>query len=122
MNFRIIGNNQDVSMVRIEDKNILITDEQSALDIFMTIVYETGINRIIIEKDNLIEEFFELKNKIAGNIFQKVINYKIKLAIIGNFSNYDSKALKDFIYECNNGKDIFFVDDESTAISFLSKV
>lgn len=121
MNFRIIENNQNVSIVHIQDKNILITDEQSALDIFMTIVYETGINRIIIEKDNLIEEFFELKNKIAGNILQKVINYKIKLAIIGNFSNYDSKALKDFIYECNNGKDIFFVDDESTAISFLSK-
>lgn len=121
MNFRIIENNQNVSIVHIQDKNILITDEQSALDIFMTIVYETGINRIIIEKDNLIEEFFELKNKIAGNILQKVINYKIKLAIIGNFSNYDSKALKDFIYECNNGKDIFFADDESTAISFLSK-
>lgn len=43
----------------------------------------------------------------------------MKLAIVGDFSKYDSKALKDFIYECNNGKDIFFVENESKALSML---
>ena len=87
----------------------------------MTISYETGENRFIISKDNLTEDFFNLSNKIAGNILQKAINYKMKLAIIGDFSNYNSTALKDFIYECNGGNDIFFVENELKALSLLSE-
>ena len=73
------------------------------------LAYETGENKFIISKDNLTEEFFHLSNKIAGNILQKLINYKMKLAIIGDFSNHESNALNAFIYECNQGNDIFFV-------------
>ena len=48
-------------------------------------------------------------------------NEKIReIAIIGDFSVYDSKSLKDFIYECNNGKDIFFLPDEKSGIEKLS--
>lgn len=32
------------------------------------------------------------------------------------------ESLKDFIYECNNGKDIFFVPDEKQAIEKLSEI
>lgn len=88
---------------------------------FMTIAFETGENRFIISKENLIEDFFNLSSKIARGILQKLINYKMKLAIIGDFSNYDSKALKDFIYEYNSGNDIFFVENETKALSLLSK-
>ncbi|MDY5730650.1 MAG: DUF4180 domain-containing protein [Eubacteriales bacterium] len=68
----------------------MATDEQPAIDIFKTIAYETGENRFIISKENLIKDFFHLSNKIAGSILQKVINYRIKLAIIGDFSNYNA--------------------------------
>ena len=47
---------------------------------------------------------------------------EMKIAIIGDFSVYKSKSLKDFIYECNNGKDIFFLPDENQAIERLSSV
>ena len=40
--------------------------------------------------------------------------------IVGDFSIYTSKSLKDFIYECNKGKDIFFLLDEKQAIERLS--
>lgn len=55
----------------------------------MIIAFETGENRFIISKENLIENFFNLSSKIAGGILQKLINYKMKLEIIGDFSNYD---------------------------------
>ncbi|MBQ7410923.1 MAG: DUF4180 domain-containing protein [Clostridia bacterium] len=35
---------------------------------------------------------------------------------------YTSKPLKDFIYESNNGKDIFFVKDENEAINKLENL
>lgn len=121
MKYKIVGLEDRRNVVRIEDESVMISNEQTALDVFMTIAYETGENRFVINKENLVEDFFDLSNKIAGNVLQKLINYRMKLAIIGDFSKYDSKALKDFIYECNNGNDIFFVEDESKAISMLSK-
>lgn len=118
MNYKLININDKPFVARLED-DVLIRDEQSMLDMLMTIAYETGLSRVIIDKGNLTEDFFNLSNKIAGNILQKVINYNMKLAIIGEFSNYDSKALRDFIFECNSGKDIFFVEDEAMALKIL---
>lgn len=121
MKYELIELENKVKVVRIEDEGTIISDEQSAIDIFMTVAYETGENRFIISKENLTEDFFNLSNKIAGGILQKLINYRMKLAIIGDFSNYNSKALKDFIYECNSRNDIFFVENEPKALSLLSK-
>lgn len=120
MKHKILESKDKTKVVRIEDKSIVISDEQSFLDLFMTIAYETGENKFIISKDNLTEEFFHLGNKIAGNILQKLINYKMKLSIIGDFSNHESNALNAFIYECNQGNDIFFVESEIEALNRLS--
>lgn len=51
----------------------------------------------------------------------KVINYQTKFNIYGDYSKYTSKPLKDFIYESNSGKDIFFIENEDEAIKMLSK-
>ncbi|MDY4560124.1 DUF4180 domain-containing protein [Peptostreptococcus anaerobius] len=120
MKYRILTLDDKTGVVRIEDESVMISDEQSFLDVFMTVYYETGENRFIIGKDNLTEDFFNLSNKIAGSILQKVINYKMKLAIIGDFSKYESNALKNFMYECNEGNDIFFVDSEDSALKKLN--
>ncbi|MEK3822369.1 MULTISPECIES: DUF4180 domain-containing protein [Cytobacillus] len=101
--------------------SILLTDEQSALDIIMSISSETESNQIILNKEAISEDFFKLSTRLAGKILQKFINYDIKFAIVGDFSSYTSKPLKDFIYECNKGNDIFFVSSEQEAILKLSK-
>ncbi len=100
---------------------IVLTDEQSALDLLATVQYETGTNRIAIDKAAVAEDFFVLRTGIAGAILQKFINYDVKCAIIGDFSNVTSKALRDFIYESNQGKDIFFVATLEEAVMRLSK-
>ena len=64
---------------------------------------------------------FVLSTRIAGEILQKFINYQFKFAIVGDFSGYTSKPLKDFIYESNKGRDIFFVSSEEDAIEKLSR-
>lgn len=57
---------------------------------------------------------------IASDILQKFVNYGIKFAIFGDFTGYTSKPLKDFIYECNQGKDVFFAKDEAEAVEILN--
>ena len=109
---------KDIAIVK--NKNIIIKDIQSAIDFIMTIKYETNCNKIILNKEAIIEEFFIISTGLAGEILQKFINYQTKIAIYGDYSKYTSKPLKDFIYESNNGKDIFFVENEEEAIKKLS--
>lgn len=115
-------NQNNIEIAIISSSEILIKDVQSALDFMATVAYETGCNRIILNKSAISEDFFQLSTKLAGEILQKFINYHVKIAIIGDFSVYSSKSLKDFIYESNNGKDIFFFPDEKQAIEKLGLV
>ncbi|GMR67755.1 MULTISPECIES: DUF4180 domain-containing protein [Bacillus] len=104
----------------IRNDKVLISDVQSALDLMATVQYEVDAKYIIINKSLISESFFDLKTRLAGDILQKFINYKVKIAIIGDFSIYTSKSLKDFIYECNKGNDIFYLATEQQAIEKLS--
>lgn len=88
----------------------------------MLVKYETNCNKIALNKEAITEDFFILSSGIAGEILEKFITYKTKFAIIGDFSNYTSKPLKDFIYESNQGRNIFFVEDEEKAIEKLGEI
>ena len=112
----------DIEISVISGNEIVITDVQSALDFMATVNYEVGCYRIILNKSAICEDFFHLKTRLAGEILQKFINYRVKIAIVGDFSVYESKSLKDFIYESNKGKDIFFLPNEKQAIEKLSIV
>jgi hypothetical protein len=103
----------------VECSDKLITDVQSTLNFMMSIFYETGCNRIALNKEAFSDDFFILSTRLAGEILQKFINYQAKLAIYGNFNQYTSKPLKDFIYESNNGNDIFFVATKNNAVEKL---
>lgn len=110
---------KDIAIVRSNE--IIIKDVESAIDFIMTVKYETNCNKIALNKEAIIEEFFILSKGLAGEVLQKFINYQIKFAIYGDYSKYTSKPLKDFIYESNHGKDVFFVEKEAEAIKMLSK-
>lgn len=105
----------------IKSNEIIIKDVQSAIDFIMTVKYETGCNKIALNKDAIVEDFFILSKGLAGEILQKFVNYQTKFAIYGDYSKYTSKPLKAFIYESNNGKDIFFAKNEDEAIDMLSR-
>ena len=104
----------------INSDEILITDAQSALDLMATVRYDTDCDCIALSKSAITEDFFVLSTGIAGEILQKFVNYYFKLAIIGDFSFYTSKLLRDFIYESNNGNQIFFVETIEEAIEKLT--
>lgn len=106
----------------VSGSEAVVNDVQSALDLIMSVRYETDCDRIVIHKALLSGEFFDLKTRLAGEILQKFINYQVKAAVVGDFSGYTSRSLRDFIYECNHGKDIFFVADEEEAVRKLSQV
>lgn len=115
----IIDEKGDSKVVIIDSSETLIRNVQDALDLMASIQYNHESNKFVIEQSNLTEEFFELKTRLAGEILQKYVNYNTKLAIVGDFDKYNSKSLNDFIYECNKGKQVFFVKDRQSAIQAL---
>ena len=109
----------NIEVVVVNSDRLLITDVQSALDLVMTIRYETGCTNIVINKEAIVNDFFVLSTCLAGEILQKFINYDVRFAIYGDFSKYTSKPLKNFMYESNNGKDIYFQPTASLAVDKL---
>lgn len=120
MNLIQIENN-GVFCAVVESDNAVITDAQSAIDLLMSAKYELGTKNIVISKKLIAEDFFVLSTGLAGEVLQKFINYGGRIAIFGDYSHYTSKPLKDFIYESNQGKDIFFVSTRDEAIEKLTK-
>ena len=110
-----------VTIAVMQSDSLIINDVQSALDLIGTLGFDDNCHRIAIYKEAIIDDFFKLSTGLAGEILQKFVNYRKKLAIIGDFSCYSSKPLKDFIYECNRGNSIFFVADEQQAVERLAK-
>ncbi len=120
MTFKKIEKNNIVCTV-VESDDVIITDTQSALDLLMSAKYDVGTKNIVIDKKLINEDFFILSRGLAGEILQKYVNYGGRIAIYGDYSHYTSKPLKDFIYESNKGKDVFFVASEDEAITMLTK-
>ena len=95
-------------IAEIISDDIVLQTVENAVDLIGNMSYQ-GFDKLIIHEENMISDFFELKNKIAGNILQKFSQYSMPLAIIGDFEKYESKSLNDFILESNKGKQINFV-------------
>lgn len=104
----------------LPNSDLLITDLQSALDLMATIGFQYHCQRIILPKEALLDDFFDLSTGFAGEILQKFVNYSVKLAIYGDFSLSLSPALKAFIYESNKGNHICFFPTLEEAIEHLS--
>ena len=95
-------------IAEIISDDIVLQTVEDAIDLIGNMSYQ-GFDKLIIHEENMISDFFELKNKIAGNILQKFSQYSMPLAIIGDFEKYESKSLNDFIFESNKGNQINFV-------------
>lgn len=110
----------DTEIAEIISDRIIIQNTEDALDLMGNVYYQ-GYGKIIIYQKNITTDFFDLKNKMAGEILQKFSTYRIRLAIIGEFSQFTSQSLKNFIYESNKGKQVNFVASVSEALSLLTK-
>jgi hypothetical protein len=71
-------------------------------------------DQIIISKDNFDPTFFDISTRKLGEFLQKFTNYRVKLAIIGDFTDV-SKSFHDFIYESNKRREYLFVNSEEEA-------
>lgn len=112
-------NIHDIKIAEIVSDTIIIKTSEDALDLLGNLYYQ-NFDRIIIQEKNISPDFFDLKNGIAGEILQKFSTYRVRLAIVGDFTAYSSKSMNDFIYESNKKGQINFVSSTAEALNALS--
>lgn len=117
---KILAHNiNDIKIAEVDSEKIILSKAEDGLDLLGNLYYQ-GFDRIIVHDNNVSSDFFDLKNGIAGEILQKFSNYRVRLAIVGDFSKYTSKSLTDFIYESNKSRHVNFVSSQSEALKVLS--
>ena len=119
MQFQILKHHNKTLAI-LQASGTVINELQDALDLIANADYQ-GARDVIVEEEHFCPEFFDLKTGIAGDILQKFSTYRMRMAIVGDFSKYSSKSLRDFIYESNRMGRILFVNDQEEAINKLAK-
>lgn len=108
----------NTAIAEVVSQGIVINNIEDGIDLLGNVYYQ-GFDKMILYEKNLTTEFFDLKTKMAGEILQKFSNYRMRLIIVGDFTKYDSKSLKDFIFESNNGRMVNFVGSVDDALRTL---
>ncbi|WP_017258775.1 DUF4180 domain-containing protein [Pedobacter arcticus] len=110
-------NNIEVAEVISDD--MIINKSEDGIDLLGNLYYQ-GFDEILIYEKNITPDFFDLKTGIAGEVLQKFSTYRVRLAIVGDFSKYTSESLHQFVYESNKAKHINFMVSKEEALKVLS--
>jgi hypothetical protein len=100
-------------------RRILVLDEEGlalrtvgdATD-FISAAWERQADTVALPVTRIDPGFFSLRTGLAGEVIQKFVNYRIRLVVVGDIAAQmaTSDALRDFVYESNRGRHVWFVD------------
>jgi hypothetical protein len=110
----------DIKIAEIIATDIIMHTQSDGLDMLGNLYYQ-GFDNIIMHEVNITPHFFDLKTGMAGELLQKFSNYRVRLAIVGDFTKYPSKSLQHFIIESNKGRHIHFVSTLPEALQALTQ-
>lgn len=111
---RIDDSNPDF-VVQFEDAvGPVIARTDDAMDLIGNASY-SGVSLVVLPQSRLHPEFFRLSSLLAGDILQKFVNYRVRLAVVGDIHTHieASDALRDFVWESNRGDHVWFLDHEA---------
>jgi uncharacterized protein DUF4180 len=68
---------------------------------------------VAIPLSRLGPDFLRLASGVAGQVLQKLVNYRFQVAVVGDLTAAvaASKPLRDFVRESNRGTTVWFVGD-----------
>lgn len=90
----------------------VIRGEHEALDLVGE-TYGQDVTWVALPVARLTDDFFRLRTRVAGDIVQKFVNYRLRVAIVGDITHHleVGEALRDFVRESNRGSHLWFVPD-----------
>jgi hypothetical protein len=97
------------------DNGLRLRDADDALD-----VLSSDLPGCIFTVEDLPDHFFELSNGLAGEVFQKFVNYNYRIAIVLPHDHKLGARVTELVYDHRTHPCIRFFSDESEAQDWLS--
>lgn len=84
-------------------------------------VYYHGVDAVLLYPENMPDGFFDLSSGQAGEILQKLRNYRIRLAIVGSAERdvRVSSRFGEMMAEERKGRDFGMFDTRDEALEWL---
>ena len=79
--YQVIEKNQQKYIECSPEASVQICNQNDALD-WVAICGENDVHRLMVYGENFCEDFFHLRSGVAGEVLQKWVNYRIKVAAI----------------------------------------
>ena len=111
--------NQKARIIVAAESGISI---RSLGDIADAVVACFGKAGIILTERDLAPDFFDLRTGLAGELFQKFINYEVRAAIVLPDPEDYGERFGELAYEHSSHQIIRFVRSEEEARSWLSAI
>ena len=92
---------------------------RSSGDISDALGASLGAKGLILTESDLAPEFFDLRSGLAGELFQKFINYKVRVAIVLPDAEAYGERFGELAYEHRSHSLIRFVRSEDEAKAWL---
>lgn len=110
----VVEERSGVQVLMCDPAGPKVATTQDALDLIGSVFL--GAEMVAVPVDRLDEQFFSLGTRLAGEIMQKFVNYRLRLAVIGDISRHleASSALRALVHESNRSDHIWFVPDVDT--------
>ncbi|ASW54810.1 DUF4180 domain-containing protein [Plantactinospora sp. KBS50] len=107
----VISDRAGVPVLVCDPDGPAVATEQDALDLVGAAFL--GATVVALPASRLDPRFFELRTRFAGEVMQKFINYRLRLAIVGDISAHlaASSALRALVQESNRSGQVWFVAD-----------
>ena len=78
-----------------------------------------GKSGLILTGNDLAPEFFDLHSGLAGELFQKFVNYRLRIAIVLQDPEAYGERFSELAYEHRSHNMIRFVSSQDEAIAWL---
>ncbi|WP_433044378.1 DUF4180 domain-containing protein [Dactylosporangium sp. CS-033363] len=80
------------------------------------------VDLVVVPAGRLADDFWVLRTGVAGEILQKLVNYRLRLAVLGDIAAQvaASDALRDLVRESNRGRHAWFLADRAALADRLA--
>jgi hypothetical protein len=107
-----------------EERRILVASDsgisiRSFRDIADALGACIGTEGLILTEGDLAQEFFDLRSGLAGDLFQKFTNYRLRLAIVLPDPQAYGERFSELVYEHRSHNMIRFFRSEDEARAWL---
>ncbi|WP_327319941.1 DUF4180 domain-containing protein [Streptomyces sp. NBC_01235] len=104
----------DTRVLRCAPDGPPLDGESAALDLIGD-AFGQDATLVAVPAERMGDAFFRLRSGVAGAVVQKFVNYRLRLAVVGDVSRHlaESSALRDFVYEANHGGQLWFLADDA---------